>query len=524
MEFDTLIGTLARSSAQAVSTLARSSDEIERFKDYLYIETDIEKMFISALESTHDSRAIIFLCGSSGDGKSELLKRHQAALGEGFNYHLDATHSFKPDQSAIQALDDLFDRHRESDKPLVVGINIGMLLNFQNTGSERHQDIKQAIASFVAGCREMNHFKFINFEDYPKFSLHDGKVDSRFVRELLLRITAATENNPLYQAFLEDQPHAQTLRYHNYRLLQSPAVQEALIRTLLHARLKFDLFFSARALLDFIQHLITGRAVLFDNVFSAPENALAASLSSLDPCVLRSKNIDEFLIHQSLGVADAEFEAFKGSYFEQFGKQELQPLSWIRAFHMLQGEDIGNNYHKSFGFDFSRPLLDEYIQIWQLHASVENKRDLRHFYENQLINGLRKFSNRLAAQHLKDSTAIYLGKRNSIILSSRARISMDAINLQQTAPSQINSFQATIKVGGTSIKPFPVTLPFLEMIQRVLGGYRPNRHDKSTIVILEEVVEEITRVANQSQKLYFHKSNSSWSLLVEDGDFLVGTE
>ena len=96
-------------------------------------------------------KEIVFLCGSSGDGKSEILTRCFSEFEQKYDFHLDATHSFAPNQSAIQALDEKFDDHNSGSKPLVLGINIGMLANYSNEGAERHQEIKSSIDHFLNG-------------------------------------------------------------------------------------------------------------------------------------------------------------------------------------------------------------------------------------------------------------------------------------------------------------------------------------------------------------------------------------
>ena len=58
MDFNQLLGTLARSSAQAVSTLSKFPDEIEELKKYLYVETDIEKKFVVRFQRRWKIRAI----------------------------------------------------------------------------------------------------------------------------------------------------------------------------------------------------------------------------------------------------------------------------------------------------------------------------------------------------------------------------------------------------------------------------------------------------------------------------------
>ena len=113
---------LAKSSPFSVSTVSeRPRDIYDDLKAYLYVEQDIEKDFKKLLTSLR-GKEVIFLCGSSGDGKSEILTRAYDSYRHQFTFHLDATHSFQPHQSAIEALDELFDRANTEQRPLVLGV------------------------------------------------------------------------------------------------------------------------------------------------------------------------------------------------------------------------------------------------------------------------------------------------------------------------------------------------------------------------------------------------------------------
>lgn len=526
MQFTQLLDTLARSSAQAVTTLSQRQEEKDELKKYLYVKADIEEDFLALLESDLSAGSVVFLCGSSGDGKSELLSRHYDTYSKRFRFYLDATHSFKPDQTAVEALDQLFDEHQQSQQPLVVGINVGMLLNYRNTAAERHADIKVAIDSFIDGKRSLDSYQFISFEDYPKFSLESGAVGSEFVEELLQKVTAPNDKNPIFRAYQALDIQDPRLECHNYRLLQEPEVQKVIVRTLLHARLKFDQFFSTRTLLDLIHHLTSNNDVLFNNLFASPGYGLAGTLVDLDPCLLRSQKLDQFLIQQSLNISDSEFEQFKQEYFEKYGRQELSPSCWVRAFYTLQNVDLGNNYHKNFSKDFAQPLFDEYIRVWQLHLSEDSKdrKDLRDFYNKQLITSLLKFANRLEPKLINDG--IYLTKRNDVVISAKINVRPDlhSIAKANSKKNQIHCFYAAIKVDDTPLKPFPVTISFLELAKRILGGYRPNRHDKNAVVILEEVIEELVSTANKAESIYLHRKDKKWILSLDDGDFIVEAE
>lgn len=76
MRFRSVLSVLSKSSPYAVRTLNQHGNEIEdAVKKYLFIETNIERAFKERLIAS-SSGDIIFLCGSSGDGKSDILAKY----------------------------------------------------------------------------------------------------------------------------------------------------------------------------------------------------------------------------------------------------------------------------------------------------------------------------------------------------------------------------------------------------------------------------------------------------------------
>tara|TARA_R100000322_G_scaffold170480_2_gene146503 strand:+ start:1199 stop:2848 length:1650 start_codon:yes stop_codon:yes gene_type:complete len=528
VQFKRLLETLARSSAHAVTTLGRGQKEQDELKDYLYVETAIEKDFRKMLESSPAGDTVVFLCGSSGDGKSEILRRYYESYSERFRFHLDATHAFKPDQNAIDALDQLFDEHGASSKPLVVGINVGMLFNFASQGHPRHERIRNAIESYLQSGDEISpSYKFLNFEKYPKFSIEDGKTGSSFISELISRAVASTESNPLHRAYLEAvQTNPSTLTL-NYELLQHEQVRERVVHLLLSARLKFDQFLSARALLDFVYHLISGPGLLFNNLFVAGHNDLSDVISHFDPCTIRSRSIDQFLIQHPLGIRDADFDEFHKSVLESLGIISIDSAGWLRFFYLFKNVDIGNNFHQRFQEDFEQPLYDRYIEVWRLHknydGTVEQRQKLRTFYKDELVSALVRFGNRLdpsltARQHL------FLCSRNGVFVSAVADIKPDLKRIESENMANIHEFPVCLKVGDEPLQTFNVSLSFLELVSKINDGYRPNKHDKNTIVILEEIVDDVIKVIIRSNKLMFSNGSEHVFLTneIEDNEIVVG--
>jgi len=100
----TIIRKLSKSSPYAVVTSKNKKDIF----DYLHITTDIEKDYLDTLENLTEKK-VVFLCGSSGDGKSAIITRYQKKFEDRCDFHLDATHSFSPKETAFERLDKVFD-------------------------------------------------------------------------------------------------------------------------------------------------------------------------------------------------------------------------------------------------------------------------------------------------------------------------------------------------------------------------------------------------------------------------------
>ena len=101
MDFEDLIETLSKGSASAVTTLESNVAALNALKEYLYVQTPVEQALRTELDRNLKRPRVIFVCGSSGDGKSELFRRIYASYGTKVRFHLDATHSFDPHKDAL---------------------------------------------------------------------------------------------------------------------------------------------------------------------------------------------------------------------------------------------------------------------------------------------------------------------------------------------------------------------------------------------------------------------------------------
>lgn len=531
--FRQALGVLAKSSAFSVKTVTNRADDIfDEIKKYLYVEQDIEKDFYRLLTSVRAGE-VIFLCGSSGDGKSEILTRYYDQYKNNFHFHLDATHSFAPNQSAIDALNDLFDSKTETSKPIVLGINIGMLANFAKEGADRHQELKTTIEHFLeSGCRSENGCHFLDFEQYPKFTFDlDSGSYSHFISELFQRVTVQSTNNILYVIAEKSFAEGQDLKLiTNFRLLSLLSVQKIIVRELFKTRLFKDQFITTRSLLDFIYQLLAGENYLFDNMYYAlTDNDLMVKLKEFDPALKHTQALDQFVLRFELGLSDDEFEEFQESLKKigfSFVLLNDDASSWIRAFYLLQDEDIGNNYHKKFINDFSDSLLSDFSTIWHLHNDYDGSNDLklslRNFYKTEFIPALYRYANKNAAELEKGEW--FLGKFGTVKLSAPIAINPDFSRIQSQHTENRAFFTIFLKVEDISLTSLDVNLNLFNLIHKINQGYRPNKFDKSVIILLDDAIDKITGIAKKSKDLKFYEGSQTYKVTLDDEMIAVSGE
>jgi DNA phosphorothioation-dependent restriction protein DptF len=523
MDLRQALGVLSKSSPYAVATerdysLNTIRDDI---KKYLYIEMPIETEVKRAISGiSQGQRRVIFLCGSSGDGKSEILTACKKLFSTRAKFHLDATHSFKPHEDAIQTLDKVFQEFEDTAVPLVVGINTGMLGNYAEEGN--NDFFKKCIQEYLNEGIESDVVHFINFEDYPKFKIDEVGYTAEFAERVLKRLTAKEENivRQLYDKDKLEISDEDSRRLHaNYELLSLPYVQKTIVDLLFKARLMRDQFLTARTLLDFIFILLTGPGYLFENLFSGSGNELASKIIEFDPAHLRTKKIDRFILANDLSLPDDELQVFKDS-LKTLGIVNLtNSHSYLRLFYVLKNGDFANNFHRDFSQDFNESLIEQYIKIYQLHRdyddTLEHKKLLKDFYNNTLRASIRNYNNRNAPRIGKDYYLI--SELNGYQLVAKLDIKIDSKSIANVPPKFSSSFTACIKVEGKSLS-VPVNINLLNLMQKIVDGYRPNKHDKNTVVLLDELLEEIARVANRVSTLHVFKDNQHISVKKIDED------
>ncbi|WP_404273448.1 DNA phosphorothioation-dependent restriction protein DptF [Yersinia similis] len=533
------LGVLAKSSSFSVTTVThRQKDDLDRLKEQLFVKQEIENELQRYLDIAKPGE-IIFLCGSSGDGKSEILTRCQSdpRYQQRFSFHMDATHSFAPRQSAIEALNNLFANHHQQSSPILIGINTGMLANFAREGAECHHAIRSAIDSFLSAPQNANrpyrneNCTFFNFEYYPKFNFDENKQYSSFIKSLLDNLTRDDDGNLFYFIFRRDETVSPDLKeVANFKLLCLPGVQNVLITQLFKARLIKDQFVTTRTLLDFLHHLLMGPGYLFDNLFTGVENDLIKKVSDFDPARLHTYELDQFILRYELGLVDADLDDFLvalETLHIKFDRQCVKPgdaTSLVRLFWLLQHESLGNDYHQNFSAFFNESLFEHYSEIWRLHrnytAAPEQKKLLNRFYAFELIAAIQRYANRKAPELSMQKEEFFLGEFGGVKLTAPVEVKPDWDAIRNKHTAHPTGFDIYLKVGQHSLPPVHIGLNLFELLHKLNNGYRPNKYDKNAIVLLDELVELITEQAKSSSDIKFYDGRSKVYRAKADDDII----
>ncbi len=534
------LGVLAKSSSFSVTTEThRQRDVFDELKEQLFVEQEIETELQRYLNIAKPGE-IIFLCGSSGDGKSEILTRCQSdpRYQKKFNFHLDATHSFAPQQSAIDALNELFENHHSYSDPLLVGINTGMLANFAREGASAHETTRAVIDFFLSKQQEgespyqKNNCTFFDFEHYPKFQFDINKQYSIFITSLLKKLTCIDDENLFHTIFRSDESTGCDLRVvANFKILRMLGVQNLLITQLFKAKLIKDQFVTTRTLLDFLHLLITGQGYLFDNLFTASENDLIKKVSDFDPARLHSYELDQFILHYELGLVDPELDDFLTALEPihiKFNRQCVEPgdaASLIRLFWLLQYESLGNNYHRRFSALFNETLFERYSEIWHMHknytAQPEQKKLLNRFYAFELIAGIQRYANRKAPELSMQKEEFFLGEFGGVKITAPVEIKPDWDAIRNKHTAHPTGFDVYLKVGQNPLPHIHIGLNLFELLDKLNNGYRPNKYDKNAIVLLDEIVELIAAQAKSSSEIKFYDGGQRVYRAKADDDMIT---
>ena len=106
-------------------------------------------------------------------------------------------------------------------------------------------------------------------------------------------------------------------------------------------------------------------------------------------------------------------------------------------------------------------------------------------------------------------------------LTAPVELKPDYDSIHQKMHITSSHFMAYLKVGDQSLKPISINLNLFELLQKLKDGYRPKKYDKNAVVLLDEIVEQVTDMAKSSMTLKFYDGDVRYTARQDDGMIVV---
>ena len=551
------LSKLKESSKEAVEGL----NTFSKFKKYMHVNRDAQNELQDIiLEANKDEKAqLILVCGSVGDGKSHIISyfknKYPDVMGN-FTLHNDATESLEPNKTSMDTLNDVLDNFSDekigtSTEKLILAINLGTLNNFIDseygkrfTVLQKYVESKKILEKSIIENRfdSSSSIQFINFSDYNLYTLKDGKVQSKYIKELINKITNPSEVNDFYNSYKENCSNCKNKDKcpikANYELISEDNVQNAIVDLLVQCIIKKKIIISTRALLNFMYDLIIARSYIDVNspmfkdkigklkneeyinsltpniIFDHKElSFIFNALSTLDPLNVRNEKVDDFIIKFNNSTELIEF-------FDQYidyPKGYIEKINNVN-FDELEGRRIKTNLLKLFirsyyfcgkGELFS--LNDEVYEDFIKYLYFWNKGDkakLIGLY-GEIKDGILKWNGEAEKNHIN----IFVGKNQvKYKVSEELELKADASNLRNNKESELIKFltEMDIRYKGDKLDRscgIDVDYSLYELLIRVGNGYRPNKKDKNHFIKFIEFINKIECAGSQNSQLTFTEKN-----------------
>lgn len=573
---------LKESSKEAVENLSNFS----RFKEYMHVKRHVEDELYSIIEKSSKSEKgeLILVCGGVGDGKSHLIsyfKNKYPDMINKFDMHNDATESFEPGKTSIDTLNDVLDNfcdeHIDSNKQkLILAINLGALSNFIDSKyGIRFKKLKKYVEEkgileldiSDSSYNEQSSFQFINFSDYHIYSLTEGKPKSRYLEEIVEKITQNDINNVFRNSYKNNCTKC-NVNYKcpvkvNYEMLMQDSVREKLLDIVIESVVKDKLIVSTRSLLNFIYDFIVNtkldnknnnevikyidkmscndfiNCLFTSNLFDHKElSYILSSISKIDPVNKRSEVLDNIII--KLNITEDMTKVFN-EYIDIYNNGYLNTI-------ICKNEEIENIINsektKSNKEIIKNKLIDMFIRLnlfipkKELDLAdkiyIEYMKNVYYFNKGEKRNLSKLYKDVKEAiyswngETTEDRINISIGRNQMRYKASQILdIKADLSNLKIDNNEELFKFNPTLTLGYKNEKKeksnfIEIDFNLYELLMRIRDGYRPNTNDKYNYINFVEFINKIQNLGEQDKYIYIEDrlgSTISNYKLTYDEDF-----
>ena len=556
-----LLNELSKLKKSSKESVEGSDGFRDDFKRYMHINREIQEEFYKKLLEVKDKNEshLIMLAGSVGDGKSHLLSYMQIYypdLMKNFNVHNDATESFDPNLTAIETLKIVLTPFNDknihtSNKKLILAINLGILSNFfEDT------DISNEFSILKSKLDEINIFdsssitenisdkylSIVNFADYQLYELNDEQVSSRFISELITRITNNSDDNPFYCAYKKDiDLGIVNPVIYNYQMLMNDDVQKIIIDNLIKCIIKNKMLINTRELINFFYEILVpadiNKSYDMTDFYEYVDDLLPSLLFNTDnrseilknmifqsPINLRNDKIDQLLI--SLNTLDmkyiinmyfeeySEFEIFKHYLLsDDYIKLEKSEKNKIKQYLIYFASFFGKNSIKNAFID---EIYDEYVRYLYNYNYNGNLRNLFRQIELAIFRWKGSIKNDYLIignlPNFEVSKKISLDFRKNEIMDKTVKnrfkdyISFNFLVDEQECIEDCLGDQCNLN---NCVK-LKVDYLLFEIIYKINKGYKPNKNEKENLLVFNEFIESILMKSRGKQLLIHHKEENKF--------------
>lgn len=312
---DTALIKVFKRFCQGSKKSVQSGRELDDFDKYMHVDRPIDKAVRDEMDGIRrEGGGIVFLAGSAGDGKSHIISTLKKDYPD-FEFKNDASESPWPTVDSIDALkiflaDFKDDTLHSTDTKMLVAINMGKLSAFIDD-EEVQADFREIVSCAETlfdkdnlRHKETDRVKIVSFANHQIFELYPEKkdskypVDSLFIKTVLEKITSDKIDNDFRAAYNSSTPVGSDFDpvYVNYQLLCIPQIQDAVVKIVIEAIVRFKLMLTPRELFDFIYRIVVPdcyatfnqskdffKSLLPTILFAGGENKILKCLARLDP-------------------------------------------------------------------------------------------------------------------------------------------------------------------------------------------------------------------------------------------------
>lgn len=519
-----------------------SGEEFDSFNQYMHVERQIQTDLLSVLKERNGIVGnLIFLAGSSGDGKSHLfsyLRENYSDLVDGYDFYRDATESDDLDLDAEEVLEkklvDFSDDglERGCSKKMIIAINLGIMSNFIAMSSV--QDKYSKLVSFIKESEVLEEgnikrvysnktFSIVNFSGYNDLELIDGKLVSPYIEKLFEKIFSKHEDNIFYNAYLEDKSAGLIRDYLvNYELMLNKEINKSVIELLIMAKLNKNLIIPTRMIFNFIYKIIVPSdelkekknlksylqnslpELIFSNI---PQNKLSKPLQELDVLKVRLPEMDtvisELFVISMSDICDEyfsekEYELFVSCLKQLEGKSktndnELKAL-YIRVVARLVwlGKKIKlNKYYETYNAFIV--FLDGYNS-----ADINRIQELIDFVHNAVY------------LWIGDGKSTYIRSQTTtnIYLSYQVEIedAFEELPHKEDNASIFTTMKIPFKESDADMKAdIEVDFGLFELLYAINKGYRPNSQDEENAISFIKFMNLLAKSGQNKMELVLGK-------------------